>query len=386
MKGIWKSAKASQVCRAAAVITVFAMSAASLLCDAQELAGVSSVLPTAPSALLSTETAASNGAGKPLPPPTASVNGTVTDTSGALIPGAKVEVDSITHEDSETVIAGDDGMFQSNALKPGVSYVIRVSTEGAATWTSEPIILQPGQVVTLNNIRLKMKATDSITVSASRNEIATAQVQVETQQRTFGFLPNFYVVYDAANAVPLTPKLKFQLAMRTSFDPVTIGGVAFMAGVKQAAKTPNYRLGVAGYGERLGETAATGLSDIMIGGAVLPSLLHQDPRYFYQGTGSKRSRLLHALSAAVVARGDNGKSQFNASSVGGDLAASALQMAYYPQSNRTALTFVGQFGVATAERTLDNVLQEFLFARFTSKARFHADSQEASSVDSQSQH
>jgi hypothetical protein len=272
------------------------------------------------------------------------------------------------------VTAGDDGTFQLNALRPGVTYVIRVSADGAATWTSEPIILQPGEALTLNDIRLRIEATDSITVSVSRNEIATAQVQMETQQRMFGVIPNFYTVYDGANAVPLTTKLKFKLAMRTSIDPVTIGGVAFVAGVKQAAKTPDYQLGAAGYAERLGETAATGLTDIMIGGAVLPSLLHQDPRYFYQGSGSKRSRLMHALSAAVVARGDDGKSQFNASSLGGDLAASALQMAYYPQANRTALTFAGQFGLATAERTLNSVLQEFLFPRFTSKAKFHADS------------
>ena len=314
------------------------------------------------------------------------MNGTVLDTTGALIPGAKVEIDSNLHEESKEIVAGDDGTFQVNGLKPGTSYVIRISTEGAATWSSDPIILQPGQSLTLSDIRLKVETTDSITVSASRNEIATAQVQLETQQRMFGVIPNFYTVYDGANAVPLTPKLKFKLAMRTSIDPVTIAGVAFMAGVKQAAKTPNYQMGAAGYGERFGETAATGFSDILIGGAVLPSLLHQDPRYFYQGSGSKGSRLMHALSAAIVAHGDNGRSQFNASSVGGDLAASALQMAYYPQANRTALTFVGQFGLATAERTLNAIAQEFLFARFTKKAKFHADDQDAGSTGSQSAH
>jgi len=381
MKGIWKRSKESRVHGLAVVFTAFVLSMASISSEAQELTARSSDLPVAPSALLGSEMSASNGAGTAPSATNASVSGIVTDTGGALIPGAKVEIDSIVQTDSQTVLAGDDGTFQLNALKAGVTYVVRVSTDGAAAWTSEPITLQPGQSLTLNDIRLKLEATDSITVSASRNEIATAQYQLETQQRTFGVIPNFYTVYDSANAVPLTSKLKFKLALRTSFDPVTIGGVAFMAGVKQAAKTPNYQLGAAGYGERLGETAATGLSDIMIGGAVLPAVLHQDPRYFYQGTGSTWSRLKHALSAAVVARGDNGKSQFNASSVGGDLAASALQMAYYPQANRTAATFVGQVGLATAERTLDNVLQEFLFARFTSKAKFHADSQDTSSAD-----
>jgi len=384
MNGIWKSTKTSAVYRAAVAVTAFAMWSAKFPCQAQNLAEANSSLPTAPSTLLLTETVASSGTGESVSPATASVTGTVTDTDGALIPGAKVEIDSITHEDNQAVLAGGDGTFRLKGLKPDVTYLIRVSTGGAAEWKSQPIILNPGQVLTLNDIRLKLEVTDSITVSASRNEIATAQYQLETQQRIFGIIPNFYTVYDSANAVPLTSKLKFKLALRTSFDPVTLGGVAFMAGVKQAAKTPDYQLGATGYGERLGETALTGLSDIMIGGAVLPSLLHQDPRYFYQGTGRTRSRLKHALSAAVVARGDDGKSQFNASSVGGDLITSALQLAYYPKANRTASVFIGQVGLATAERTLDNVLQEFLFARFTSKAKFHADNPDADSADSQS--
>lgn len=384
MKQIRSHTKYFQMYRPAVMITAIATLALGIKCHAQETASRQSFLPSAPSALLKAEMEAVSGGASSSSPATASVNGTVLDTTGALIPGARIDIVSDSHEDSKEVVAGDDGVFRLNDLKPGLSYVIRVSTDGSATWTSEPIVLQPGETLTLNDIRLKLEMTDSITVSASRAEIATAQVQLETQQRMFGVIPNFYTVYDGANAVPLTPKLKFKLAMRISVDPVTIAGIAFMAGVKQAAKTPDYQMGALGYGQRFGETAATGFSDILIGGAVLPSLLHQDPRYFYQGTGSNKSRLMHALSAAFVARGDNGRSQFNASSIGGDLAASGLQMAYYPQANRTALTFVGQFGLATAERTLNAVAQEFLFARFTSKAKFHADKQDAGSSDSQS--
>jgi hypothetical protein len=72
----------------------------------------------------------------------------------------------------------------------------------------------------------------------------------------------------------------------------------------------------------------------MIGGAILPSLLHQDPRYFYQGTGTKKSRALHALSNSFVCKGDNGRRQPNYSSIGGDLASAAISNAYYPASNR----------------------------------------------------
>ncbi len=104
----------------------------------------------------------------------------------------------------------------------------------------------------------------------------------------FGVIPNFYVAYDP-RTVPLTTKLKFKLAARTSTDAVTIGGAAFLAGVYQASDNTAFVQGAKGYGQRFGAVYAGGVSDIMIGGAILPSLLHQDPRYFYQGTGTNKS-------------------------------------------------------------------------------------------------
>jgi hypothetical protein len=182
-------------------------------------------------------------------------------------------------------------------------------------------------------------------------------------------VPNFYVVYDAKDAVPLSAKLKFKLAMRVAVDPVTIAGVATLAAMQQAGDTPNYVQGAKGYGQRFGAVAAGGVSDILIGGAVLPSLLHQDPRYFYQGTGTTTSRLKHALLSPFVCRGDNGKPQVNLSSLGGDLASSALSNTYYPNSNRGPSLVFGNFAIGTAERMLSGVIQEFVLRRLTPAAK-----------------
>jgi hypothetical protein len=217
MMDIRKHERKLKVHRTAFVMALFTILGSSCRNHAQELVARNQVLPTGPSALIST--AMASAASSPVTP---TVNGTVLDTTGALIPCAKVEVESSLPEETKEILAGDDGAFQVTGLKPGTTYVIRISTDGAATWTSDPIILQPGQALTLDDIRLKVESTDSITVSASRTEIATARVQLETQQRMFGLIPNFYTVYDEANAVPLTPKLKFKLAIRTSIDPVTI--------------------------------------------------------------------------------------------------------------------------------------------------------------------
>jgi hypothetical protein len=159
--------------------------------------------------------------------------------------------------------------------------------------------------------------------------------------------------------------MKFELAFKVSTDPVTAAGVALVSASRQAANTPKYGQGWSTYGERFGATVADGFSDIMIGGAILPFLLHQDPRYFYQGTGSAGSRTRHAMFSPFVGKGDNGKWQPNYSSLGGDLSSSALSNLYYPQANRGAGLVFGNFAIGTAERIGASPAQEFLFGKFT---------------------
>jgi hypothetical protein len=98
-------------------------------------------------------------------------------------------------------------------------------------------------------------------------------------------------------------------------------------------------------------------------------LLHQDPRYFYQGTGTTGSRIQHAMFSVFVAKGDNGRWQPNYSSVGGDLASAALSNLYYPQANRGVGLVFTNFAIGTAERIGANLAQEFIIARFTKRNR-----------------
>jgi hypothetical protein len=159
--------------------------------------------------------------------------------------------------------------------------------------------------------------------------------------------------------------MKFQLALKTSVDPITFIGAAFAAGIDQGTDRPDYVEGAKGFGQRMGATYADGVSDILVGGAILPALLHQDPRYYYQGTGTVKSRIFHAMASAFICKGDNGKRQPNYSTIGGDLAASALDMTYYPDSDRTAWNASEAFLIDTAERMLANLGQEFLFRKLT---------------------
>jgi hypothetical protein len=119
----------------------------------------------------------------------------------------------------------------------------------------------------------------------------------------------------------------------------------------------------------VGAVYAAGASDILLGGAIYPSLFHQDPRYFYQGTGTKKSRALHALMSPFVCKGDNGRQEFNVSSVGGDLTAGALSNIYYPHAERGAGLVLNSAAVITGGRMANALLQEFVLSRFTKRGQ-----------------
>jgi hypothetical protein len=301
---------------------------------------------------------------------TGSISGTVSDAYGDVIPGALVTLDGPVPADRRQVVANDTGGFAFDNLRANASCRITISATGFVTWTAAEIILAPGQFMLLQGVSLKIDGEQtSVTVYGSTEQIAVEQVHIAEQQRVLGIIPNFYVVYDSKNAVPLTTKLKYKLAMRVSVDPVSIVAVTSMAAIKQAADTPDFVQGAKGYGQRVGAIGADSFSDILIGGAVLPSLLHQDPRYFYQGTGTTKLRLRHALFSPFICRGDNGQSQPNYSSLGGDLASSALSNVYYPQSNRGVGLVFGNFAIGTAERMASGFAQEFILRKFTSAAK-----------------
>jgi hypothetical protein len=304
------------------------------------------------------------------PSQTGSITGTVTDAYGDVVPGALVAVDPMNGGARKTQAADDNGHFAVAGLSPNVAYRVTIKAPGFDPWVAPSVTVRPGQYFEVTGIKLRLTAgVTSVTVRSDSIEIATEQVQVEEKQRILGLLPNFYVVYDSRNAVPLTTRLKLQMAYKVAVDPVSIFATAFLAGMNQAGDTPNFQEGLKGYGERFGVAFTDSATDIMFGGAILPSLLHQDPRYFYQGTGTTTSRLRHALLGPFVCKGDNGRWQPNYSSMGGDLISSAISNTYYPASNRgVAFTFEG-FAIGTGSREVSSVLQEFLLRRLTPSAK-----------------
>jgi hypothetical protein len=140
-----------------------------------------------------------------------------------------------------------------------------------------------------------------------------------------------------------------------------------VAGVEQATGTlSGYGQGAQGYAKRYGAAYADLVTGTFIGGAIFPSLLKQDPRYFYKGTGSVRSRVLYAISMSVICKGDNGRWQPNYSGILGSLASGGISNLYYPATDRSdaALTFENMV-IGIGETAAVNLLQEFVMRKIT---------------------
>jgi hypothetical protein len=300
-------------------------------------------------------------------PQRGSISGDVTDVDGLVIPDATITVDEPSSSSSQTVTANETGFFVLKNIDPTIPHKIVVSANGFGDWTSPAVTLEPGQALELTDIKLKAATVETTVSAVTAEQMAVEEVKDAEKQRVFGIIPNFYVSYDK-NPVPLTSKLKFELAFRAGTDIASIAGDLFIAGLNQAADTPDYQQGWKGYGQRFGAAYADSFSNIMIGGGLLPSILHQDPRYFYQGTGTGKSRALHAISAPFICRGDNGKNEVNFSSMGGDLIASSLANTYYPNSNRGPGLVFSTFFINTGGRIANALVQEFLLRKHTSNS------------------
>ncbi len=298
---------------------------------------------------------------------TGRITGTVEDNNGAVVPGARVALTGRT-DSVEQVVTSDAGGEFAFADLPGGTYRLTVTAADMGPFVSPEIRLGAGDSLTVSNVVLPiLTAHVDVRVEVTETQIATEQVSEQEEQRVFGIVPNFYTSY-VWNAAPLTPKLKFQLAIKSATDPVAFIGAGALAGVQQAANTfPGYGQESGGYAKRVGAAYADDVIARIIGSAILPTFLRQDPRYFYQGSGGIRSRAIHALASAVICKGDNGRRQPNFSRILGSFASGAIANLYHPPGDRGASLTVRNSLIDTAGNAGTNLFREFLLRGFTPK-------------------
>ena len=296
-----------------------------------------------------------------------SITGVVVDIHGDPILNAQITLAKADFTGGRIVETDAHGSFCYSGLTPG-SYRITIVAPGMETFVSPELLLAISEHLDLPQTTLLIAtANTDVQVTASRDQVAAAQVQLAEKQRVFGIVPNFYSSY-IWDAEPLTPKLKFDLALRSTADPVTFLITGGLAGVEQAHNTfPGYGSGPQAYAKRYAAAYADNLVGRMIGSALLPIVFRQDPRYFYKGRGSVSSRALYAIGATFIARGDNGQSEPNYSHILGNFAAAAISNAYRSPVDRNPTLTLRNGLIITGSNAIANLVREFLLRKITSQ-------------------
>lgn len=311
---------------------------------------------------------------------TGNITGSVFSKEGNPISGAQITLTLTGQSTSQQAASDDSGNYSFKGVIPG-TFKITVSAPAFADQTFSGI-LTSGQNYIVPPITLLLATINTTVIVEPTAVVAERQIKAEEQQRVLGVIPNFYVSY-VPNAAPLNPRQKLQLSWRDAIDPVTFILIGASAGLQQATdQFPGYGQGAQGFGKRYGASYADFATGTIFGSVVFPAILKQDPRYFYKGTGTKRSRVLYAIANAVICKGDNGHWQPNYSSVLGNLASGGISNLYYPSQNQrgAALTFEVT-GIGVAATAADNLLEEFLIPKLSPKFRKNEAAQHAPSGD-----
>jgi hypothetical protein len=209
--------------------------------------------------------------------------------------------------------------------------------------------------------KTQTQGKDATDATKSKSADSSGKSSGTSNDRLFFALPNFLTVDKNGNIIPLTSGQKFKVVARGAFDPVQIPWYGILSAIGQAENSePGYGQGWGAYGKRWATYAADGTIENFFVGAILPSMFHQDPRFFPKPEGSFFSRAGYAASRIVVTRGDSGRREFNVSEVlGSALSATISTYSYHPHPGYHPETGVDVPYIAS-DRTIDNTLSVWL--------------------------
>ena len=216
--------------------------------------------------------------------------------------------------------------------------------------------------VTLSSVIITMLLAASALAQAPPDPGASQPappVQAPEDKRIFGVLPNNRTTEASIPFHSITAKQKMTIAYKDSFDwPVYPTAAAFAALYQLEDQNHSFGQGMAGYAKRFAGAYGDQMLGNMMTEGIVPSLLHQDPRYFRLGHGSTWSRTWYSLTRIVITRNDSGRNSFNFPEWGGNAIAVGISNAYYPDT-RTASDNVQKLLIACATDAFSNVLKEF---------------------------
>jgi hypothetical protein len=180
-------------------------------------------------------------------------------------------------------------------------------------------------------------------------------------KRAFGVIPNYRTADGTIAFVPITPKQKFAIAVKDSFDYPVFLTTSFFAGLSQLQGSDNdvYGQGLKGFAHRYGISYADQVIGNFFPEAIVPSLLHMDPRYFRKGQGSVPSRLGYAMGRIFVSKNDKGNTTFNSPEILGNALAAMTGLTYHIHE-RTLGDAVYQWGFTyITSDMIGQIIKEF---------------------------
>jgi hypothetical protein len=263
-----------------------------------------------------------------------------------------------------------------------IAMIFFLIATGAGSWAGAPAIAQEPSQAAPNQSQPpeqpQSSATPATTPSAGAAQSlpdkpqpaapAKDQKNVQHEQQTgtskdriFWTMPNFLTVEDADNIPPLSSGQKFKVVGRSLIDPSEFVLIGFVAGLGQASNSdPSYGQGAQGYAKRYGTAYSDNAIENFMASAVLPSLLHQDPRYYQLGRGGFRRRAGHAIQRVFITRSDSGEKQFNYSEIfGSGIAASISTYSYHPNQDRNFGTVASVWGTQIGWDVGTYLIKEF---------------------------
>ena len=297
------------------------------------------------------------------------LSGTVVDSSGAVVAGAKITLSldgRAPDQETESTVNGDF----SFATIPAGAYNLSFRANGFAPryLAGE---LPAGQTLQLAPTALALDPVSTrVNVTLTQEELAQTQITEATRQRLVGVIPNFFTTYDQ-DAAPLNAKQKLELTARQWLDPATFFVNGIIAGVGQAQNTnKGFGQGAQGYAKRYGAGFIGYGTGLLLEKVVVTTLARQDPRYFYQGTGSKASRAWHAVKWTVVCRGDNKREQFCYSGLISRFGNGFVTRYFFPASARDSSgVILRNSAIGLGFSAVGNLFQEFVSKKITRKRK-----------------
>jgi hypothetical protein len=241
------------------------------------------------------------------------------------------------------------------------------SAEQTAQTAQTPAPQTPSQPATESQTPSATEAqtpagTPQVETPEQRRARAIEELKLEEQQRMVGIVPNFMAVNNG-KALPITPAQKFQLFFKGAFDSYQFVLAGIDAGIGQAENSNRgYNQGLKGFARRYGANYGDNFDGNLWGNAVLPSLLHQDPRYFRMGHGKVLHRALYSISTTFRTRDDKGNWQPAYSNLLGNMIGAAISNVYYPNypDNEQGLYPTLRRGLSvTYQGTIGGLLEEF---------------------------